>query len=105
MARLELVLGLSVDQFRFGGVERKVLYQARLGVLAHEEGQKLHRQIHEAGEVGGDLGVESGQVNFRWLCEVDLALNSGVQEDAVQLGVSVCDAIVDGCKNIGVIVA
>ena len=45
--------------------------------------------------------MESGQVDFRWLGEVDQALNSGIEEDAVQIWVGVCDAKIDGCQGLG----
>lgn len=77
-----------------------VLYQAYFGILAHEEGQKFHGQVHNTREVGIDLGVESGRVEFRRLCKVGWGLESCVQKDAVQVWVGVCDAKVGHGQNI-----
>lgn len=77
-----------------------ILYQACLCLFVHEEGQEFDGQINETREIGSNLRVEGGQVNFLWLCKVDRTLDSGIQEDAVQLWASMCDAKANVCQNL-----
>lgn len=53
--------------------------------LGFQEWEKLQAEIHEAGEIDVDFGVEFCEGFIRWLCEVDRVLSSCIQEDTINV--------------------
>lgn len=62
-------------------------------LLAQEEWQECMGERYEAGIIDLRFGIEFSQVNFLWVREVVAALDAGVEEDAVEVGIGVCDTV------------
>lgn len=54
-------------------------------------GEKGFGEVDGGSVVGDELGVEGGEVDGVGVGEVEGALDAGVDEDAVQVGVGRCD--------------
>ena len=59
----------------------------RSGLFRLEEGEEGGGDVDEAGEVDAYLLVESGEVDLVGLGEVIYALDSGIKEDTIEVGV------------------
>jgi hypothetical protein len=86
MAIVDVVLFQSARSKSFVSVSWLGLQdQTSGGTLGCEERDKGNCEIGQAGEIDGHLVVECCQVNGVWLSEVVKALDSGVEEDAVDV--------------------
>jgi hypothetical protein len=61
--------------------------------------QELDGEVYETVEVGVDLLMEGIQIDLRWVRQLELALDPGVEEHAVEIRVLAHDAGA-GCQRI-----